>query len=1060
MTCRSYRQNFVKQLSFCLLLFVAGCGVALGKPTPVPPIYINSQPIVPPEVPPQVDAAIFVNSSLLIASNDFLLFPLFPTPYEAQSVRFWTNNGVMVGLPGFNFEYVPNPAHLTTAQRRRRGANLPQPSTTFFSDGQISASDVLNINAKEIVNRGLLLGDLRSRIRIHATNGVANLSGAGIRAGELPLPTCITAGGFVFDPLVRSIYFAFGTNGSVNSNQFWQPFFLPTLGFNLQPPSSAPPPFQRILINAVVPGGLATNRSTNLIFGLQHCGDYGSFVHVVTNITTVFAGGGLRDVTNLSVRMVFVPTNGFNENASVQVRFQTNFFFGGNALVEFRTPEFDVIEQRVITNYVTVAQSGLSVSLFRGRDCAFDTYSEANAPYDPALFFDGRFVTNRADYLYTAQLEEVGNTNSFYYTNQLSAFINTELGRSPEASDPTNFNGRVEIKARTLDLSQTRIRAENAVDIYASNLVGNATAAIDSPFISLNASTTNSSLVISNLVRPLVNRLQGTFESWAATWSANVVDGLVTNTVMTNGTNILIVSPLLATWDYEVMVLGSCITTEQPAIMHKFALQAPNVIIQDKLAVNNSFKIVGQSLTFGSNSTLALPVGSSLAFTNVIRVTRFTNEGIVNVPDSAFFGAFEEGYVPPKLKRNKKKNQEPRLVTYESFINRNILAAASVSARAGYVENAGTPFVPGSITATNGAVQLDGADLVISNAVISASADVILKAGELLAARSQLSAGATNGGRFTNDFLPGAIIIDATNSLSDGGLNASNDWRVTTGVRLARRPGGNQEGAVGDLMGTRIVVRSGTFAQSTVQWAGEDRGATVSGYVDNLAVGRLVLDGTLGNLFHFQGAAPGLAIYVDYLELLNAATNYNFAVGVDPRFTIYFADSNISPEKLEEVGAGRIRWVSDFTGPQSSTNIVYPDGTPHTFNAGVVRSKDRDDDGDGVVNAEDCTPLPVPGFDSTQPCVPPPAPVAASAASMRDVALSISAVAGRRQVVLNWDAPANSDNTVEFADSLDGRAWRTLTNFVNGPVNTRVSVRDAVGTPLRVYRVRVDAGKP
>ena len=63
-------------------------------------------------------------------------------------------------------------------------------------------------------------------------------------------------------------------------------------------------------------------------------------------------------------------------------------------------------------------------------------------------------------------------------------------------------------------------------------------------------------------------------------------------------------------------------------------------------------------------------------------------------------------------------------------------------------------------------------------------------------------------------------------------------------------------------------------------------------------------------------------------------------------------------------------------------------------------------------------------------------------------------------VVLTWDAPANSANTVEFTESLSGGAWQTLTNFINGPAGKPVTVRDATAAPARVYRVRVDAGKP
>jgi hypothetical protein len=308
--------------------------------------------------------------------------------------------------------------------------------------------------------------------------------------------------------------------------------------------------------------------------------------------------------------------------------------------------------------------------------------------------------------------------------------------------------------------------------------------------------------------------------------------------------------------------------------------------------------------------------------------------------------------------------------------------------------------------------------------------------------------------------LPGSLIIDATNSLGDIGLAFTNQIKTTAGMRILRRPD-----TAGDFLSSSVLVQGGIITESLLIWAGLDRGPVVEGFSDNLALGRLTLDGGtgaggIGNFFHFAGATNGSAIYVDYLELLNHATNFNFALGVDPNFTIYFADSNVPAEKLDETSGGRVRWVSQFIGPQSSTNILYPNGVTYTFNAGLVRSRDIDSDGDGVVNALDCTPLPVPDFDSTQPCPPAPAPAKVAAISTQNISLTIALGAGGRDVVLQWDAAANSGNTVEFSDSLGGGSWQSLTNFINGPANARVTVKDAVGAPLRVYRVRVDAGKP
>ena len=1067
-----------QRCAICLLV-LTGFSAFSARVTHPSPIYINLDPMVPPDVPPQVDAVIFANQSLFIVSNNFLQLPITAAPYEAQSVRFWTNNGVMLGLPGFRFEYLPHRAHLTPRQRRRPGANLPQPSILFYNDGEITVAQSLLVHADNIINPGILAGDVRARIRINATNGLADLSRGAIHAGDLPLPACVSPSNFIFgpfffglDPQVNYRYLDSGISGFVNTNR--SPLQLDSLAVSFTnifgtnvvfgsfvPPNPVAPSAQYRLVSSVFPGAPATNFTTNVQFGVQGCGSYDAFVHVSTN----FFG---RDIS-----VVFVPTNGFDTNVSVAVAFPTNsfgfpFFFTDTPIVEFRATEFDVIQQKVVTNFLTFRNDGASI--FRGHDCEFDLSDPPNAPFTADLFYNTSFQTNSAQYNYTVAYAQVGNTNSFYFTNIAStSFFFPELGASPAASDPTNFNGNIEINARNLNLTQARIRGENAVHIQTSNLIGSSLSFVDAPFLTFDASTTNNTLSISNVIRPEVNRLQATLNSWAAAWTANVTNGSITNIFLdTNGVLVTNITGLVETWSYHVLILGACIDTLHPSIVHRLNLRATNIVIEDDLAINASFKLQGNSVTFGSNATLSLPRGLNLAFTNIVGVTSLTNEGVLNVPQGAYFGAFEDGFAQPRLTRRQLRLIRqgrlsiPRLVTYDSFVNHDTILASTLSARANYVEHSGTRFVNAVISGTNGPVLLDGATLIISNASVTASSDIRLTAGNALISRSILTAGTTNGGRFTNNYIPGAIVINATNSLTDGGLSASNEWLVTSGVRIERRPDPlNEGGDVGDLMGTHIISRAGVFAQAIHVWAGEDRGATVEGFQNNLALGHLTLDGSLGNDFRFRSAEANNAIYVDFLELVRDATNYHLAIGVDPDFTIYFGDANILPEKIEETSGGRIRWVSQFTGPRSSTNIVYPNGVTYTFNAGVVRSRDRDDDGDGVVNAEDCTPISVPDFDSSQPC--PLAPMALKASGFTDISLTIALAAGGREVVLNWDTAANSANTVEFTDSLSGTGaagWLPLTNFINGPVNARVTVKDAVGGPLRVYRVRVGADKP
>ena len=138
--------------------------------------------------------------------------------------------------------------------------------------------------------------------------------------------------------------------------------------------------------------------------------------------------------------------------------------------------------------------------------------------------------------------------------------------------------------------------------------------------------------------------------------------------------------------------------------------------------------------------------------------------------------------------------------------------------------------------------------------------------------------------------------------------------------------------------------------------------------------------------------------------------------------------------------------VPDFTGPLSSTNIVYYftnglviTSNTYTFNIALVTSKDIDSDGDGTVNADDSMPIYVP----------------------ENAALSVSlAKLPARAAMLSWGALAYSSNYLEFKAASQTTGWQVLTNFLQGPYNGPVTVVDPVPATgaSRVYRLRVDRG--
>src|SRR5690606_7170801 len=107
----------------------------------------------------------------------------------------------------------------------------------------------------------------------------------------------------------------------------------------------------------------------------------------------------------------------------------------------------------------------------------------------------------------------------------------------------------------------------------------------------------------------------------------------------------------------------------------------------------------------------------------------------------------------------------------------------------------------------------------------------------------------------------GRLVLDVTDILTDSGEQARNSWRVSNGFFMsAAHP-------AGDLLGTEIVSTAGPLTIVDSSWSSEDRGPTVDGFTDNVALGRLLLRGSTGSRFQLMPGAPNSALYVDVLQI-------------------------------------------------------------------------------------------------------------------------------------------------------------------------------------------------
>lgn len=290
-------------------------------------------------------------------------------------------------------------------------------------------------------------------------------------------------------------------------------------------------------------------------------------------------------------------------------------------------------------------------------------------------------------------------------------------------------------------------------------------------------------------------------------------------------------------------------------------------------------------------------------------------------------------------------------VAYNNLVNRGLISAMGTSINADYFENTGM--------CTNGvfsAFSLLSKQSVISSGSIYAGADISLSAENLLASNSIINAGRSL-----------ALVLTTNGLLTDGGIYSSNFWSVGgaagVGLSLPVKP------AWGDLLGTTITNIAPTNKVVKNTWAARDFGVSLAGYTNNQALGRLILNvygaAPQNGQFYFTGAGTSNALYVDYLELQNQATNFNNgsvpSLQINTNLIIYYAQAVANgvsvADKLNGLNAGRLRWVSNYVGNFSYTSIVYPDGTTNLFNAALAASSTVDSDGDGIYNFNDPTPF-------------------------------------------------------------------------------------------------------
>lgn len=1031
------------------LLTLGMLGVASAGSAALVPIFINDSPLTLPDAGlPVINTVAFVNRSSITVSpftisvgvgiGGFGFNTAATLPFETFNTLYYTNEAtaVMSGSPGFRF--------LTTQGRVRR------PARVFVNEGEISTGSYLEVRADTVISTGPL--DTSEAGLIRLTGRSADLTRTRVRSGGFA-GSIFIGGGQNNSPRRNQYINAVGVTDSywgVGSNGVFLGSGPPTrfTAMNLNLPSPSSPLHQNEFLSG---RRLATNRVSLPKFNF-----FGTNFSL-TNFAA-FVYNSTVDGTAAMVQVVFVRTNGPDANFSANVTFSPFAFeaeIAGPAqpMVELKKWDFDPTLDLYITNsfYLSDSMAILTnLNLYRNvgvgargrRPNVYEfqlspTFNWPGVPGNSTFtngLLDTGYLSNRVNMAYAGYSATV-------FTNALSG-LNTTFGLLPNSINPTNQLGRVEIVADQLNLDSTRVRAESTALFRTKDLLGNKLARlVDAPLVGVDLTSRQPELVISNLAPPTVQRLSGMVCAWSGLWKNYQIDPV---TMETNEIN------------FHVLFVDHSLQPTVPVQVFQFVAHATNLVIADQINLfpvtqigltafasdpirGRKFLIDAQSLDVRSG--LSLPVGASWARTNVQRLVNFTNRGNIFVPGAGKYGTDRpEPY--NHIINSGTNTAASQLVRTRNFENSGCFMASSalVQIDAATARIEGPPIASATnisplltftnIGGTNFFFVTNGftTNIVFSSfgAKVQSFTDLQISAGSLSVSNSLLAAGA-----FDQSFSPGRLLMSVTNSLVDAGVDAFNLWSCS-GFEMRRRP------AISSLLGTRLDTTIPINLLKTHIWSAQDLGAVAEGYTNNLALGILGINISTNNgRALFRSASGRQAMYVDYLDLFNDATNFNRTIAISNNFTIYFANASVPVSKLDGALNGRFRWVPSFIGPFSSTNITYPSGNTYTFNVALVQSRDIDSDGDGIPNADDPTPIYVP-----EDAV---------------LAVELNTKLLQPRAMLSWNALAYSTNTIEFKDATSATQWRVLTNYVHGPFTSPVQVYDPItsDSATRLYRLRV-----
>ena len=609
--------------------------------------------------------------------------------------------------------------------------------------------------------------------------------------------------------------------------------------------------------------------------------------------------------------------------------------------------------------------------------------------YKPEEYVDGipgRYEPSFMD-LYRGEQDTTTFNDSYYgfrITNVVSRLPFSELPNPDlENNESKTQAGLVRVKAKNLDLRNARIRAEGGIRIETEHLIGSTNAVLDSQNLSLSLGSTNGVLVITNIVQESVQRFTGGMQSYSVAWANNY---RTTGAALIDREKIFFVedpsAEVTVNLHYHFFVIDAFLDAEVPVTVTDLTVNSDKVIFKDAmnvtelLSVNANSLSIHRDINLGKETFLGSGVYSKVdgqaVWDNKVapNLENYTNFASVKIPGQAKYGT-------------------DRDKSYDSWVNEGTTSAQDIFIDASYVENSG-------LMETEATVDINAQQLVLQNGNINAGESLILSAENFKM-------------RFQTNSVGAQLVLNVSNVLSDGGVGANNTIAVGRGVVMQQKP------ASGDLLGTEIIATADDFVSQAIDWNSDDHGVTVKGFENNAALGKLILKNGKLSKFEFHGSEEGdNAIYIDYLEF-DGLTKDDISEGIIPvldikeGYRVYFAASNLPAEEIDGMYNGRLRWIKEYPGHNSSMPL-YISGTDKTIrvNRSFRQSIAYDTDSDGIANGYDLSP-----FGNGIPKI------------------SSVNIDQDNRINIKWMGLPSSLYRIEYKEQVEDAKWNLLTEYYN-----------------------------